>query len=90
MEDVVGNVTFFILQANNLLLNGMLGKHPNNGDILCLADAVSAVNGLFLDRGVPPGIQKDDIICRCQIKSKTAGFQTYKKHLAFTVLEALH
>ena len=34
-----------------------------------LADAVGAVGGLVFDRGVPPGVEKEDVVGGCQVQA---------------------
>ena len=44
-------------------------------DLLGLADAMGAIGGLGLDRGIPPSIIMKHVVGRGEVQSKPAGFE---------------
>ena len=59
-------------------------------DLLGLADAVGAVDGLRLDGGVPPGVEQVDVVGGGQVQAEAAGLEADQEERAVGVgLEAL-
>ena len=57
-QDGVSQVALFLLQFQDLLLNSAPADQAVGKDMLGLPDAVRPVDGLGLDGGVPPGIER--------------------------------
>ena len=54
-QEIVGQIALVAMKFHDLLLDGVLGDQPVDGDGALLADAVGAVGGLVFHGGVPPG-----------------------------------
>src|SRR5689334_12064067 len=50
------------VQLDDLLLDGVPGDQPVDRHAAVLANAVGAIGGLGFDRGIPPGIEVNDIV----------------------------
>src|SRR5256885_17071982 len=62
-EDVGDGLRFALLEVPNFFFDGAGRDEPIGGDVLRLADAVRAIDGLRFDGGVPPGVGKDNGAC---------------------------
>ena len=52
---------------------------------------MGAVDRLALHRGIPPGVEQEDVVRRRQVQAEAAGLQADQEHLAVrVVLEPLH
>ena len=85
-KDRVGEFPFLLLEFGNLFLDGpftdqAVGKHRP-----CLADTVSPVDRLHLDRRVPPGVQQKDVVGRCEIQAQTTGLEADQEDTAIGIL----
>ncbi len=66
---------FFLLHAQHALLDGVAGDELDRRHDVLLPDAVRAVGGLRLDRGIPPRVKVDHRVCRREVESHAARFQ---------------
>ena len=64
-----------MLENADLFLDGVPGKEAVGDDLVLLADAVGAVDGLILDGGVPPWIVEDDVGGGGEIEAGTTCFE---------------
>src|SRR5215475_12455993 len=76
VDDGVSEVALGVLEREDFFFDGVAGDDAISEDLPSLADAVRAVNGLGLDRRVPPGIEQVDVFSRRQVQSQSAGLQT--------------
>src|SRR6187431_146371 len=60
---------------DDTLFDAVLGDETVNGDRSLLTDAVGAIGGLCLHRGVPPRIEVNYVVCGGQIEPEPAGFE---------------
>ena len=86
VDDRVGEVALGFLQLEHFFFDRVLGDQAIREDLAGLADAVGAVDGLRFDRGVPPGIEQEDVIGRGQIQAEAAGFQADEEQLAVRIV----
>src|SRR5437867_7060420 len=77
-----------LLQLEHALLDRALGDKLVDEDWLVLADAVSAVGRLILDRWVPPGIVMDDRVGGGQVETGAAGFEADQEERHLALLKA--
>ena len=63
-----GELAFLLLQMEDTLFDCLLNRKFVNVHVAFLAEAVSAVECLVLEGGVPPEIDKDDIVATCEIQ----------------------
>ena len=75
VEDGVGQVALLLLEFEDLLLDGVAADQAVGEDVLGLADAVRAVDGLGLDGGVPPGVEQVDVFGGGQVQAQAAGLE---------------
>ena len=64
------------LDLDHLLLHGVRGDEPVDGDGPGLTQPVDAVEALPLRRGVPGGVQQQQVVRRSQIQAHAASLQT--------------
>ena len=64
------------LDLDHLLLHGVRGDEPVDGDGPGLAQPVDAVEALPLGRGVPGGVQQQQVVRRSQVQTHAASLQT--------------
>ena len=64
------------LDLDHLLLHGVRGDEPVDGDGPGLAQPVDAVEALPLGRGVPGGVQQQQVVRRSQVQAHAASLQT--------------
>ena len=57
---------------------------------LCLADPVSPVRRLLLDRGVPPPVEMDHVVCPGEVQSGSCCLERKKKHGYSAILKAVN
>ena len=81
-QNSIGQVAFLLLQFQDFLLNSSPADQAVGKDVLRLADAVRAVNGLSLDGGIPPGIKQVNIFSGGQIKSQPSSLQADQEYRA--------
>jgi hypothetical protein len=60
-EHVGDELGLLVLEDADLLFDGVAGEQAVGDDLVFLADAVGAVDGLVFDGGVPPRIVEDDV-----------------------------
>ena len=90
-KDVVGEGAFFLLEEADFFLDGAFDDESVGEDGLFLADAVSAVDRLGFDGGVPPRVKEDDIAGGGEVEAGAAGFEADEKNGgAFMFLEGIH
>ncbi len=79
-----------LLELEDLLLDRVAADQAVGEDVLRLADAVRAVDGLGLDGGVPPGVEQEDVLGGRQVQAEAAGLQADQEERAVgVVLEPL-
>ena len=66
-EQRVRQRLFGLVQAKNLLLNGMLSDEVIDRYFLVLSDTISTVGSLLLNSGIPPRVQMNHIVCPREI-----------------------
>jgi len=66
----------FLLQPQDFILDCVAGDQLVGSDDTCLPDAMGAVGGLRLDRGIPPRIEMDHGVGGGEIQADAASFQT--------------
>src|SRR5688500_3867353 len=54
-------------------LDGVFGDKSSHEDGTLLPNAVSSIDGLVLDSGIPPAVEQDDIVGKLQVKPDAAG-----------------
>jgi len=81
-----GEAAFCVLKLENLLFVRIPCHEPVGENRSRLADAVSAVDLLHLDSGIPPWIEPKDAFRRGQVESHTAGLQADHKELAIGIV----
>ena len=64
------------LDLDHLLLHGVRGDEPVDGDGPGLTQPVDAVEALPLRRGVPGGVQQQQVVGRSQVQAHAASLQT--------------
>ena len=74
-QDVIRQCAFLFLQLADFLLDGVAHEQSVSHHFPGLADAVSAVDGLVFNRGIPPRIEEDNVRSRGKIQSKPAGLE---------------
>jgi hypothetical protein len=71
------------LELQHLFLHRVASDEPIGKHLAGLADPVRAVDGLGLNRRVPPGIEKINIFRRVQVEPQTAGFEADRNSFKF-------
>ena len=71
------------LDLDHLLLHGVRGDEPVDGDGPGLAQPVDAVEALPLRRGVPGGVQQQQVVGRSQVQAHAASLQTEQDILQY-------
>jgi len=84
-EEVVEDFAFVFEDGGDALFDGVAGEKSRHGDRVTLADAMSAVDGLVLDRGVPPAVEKEDVIGELEVQSDAAGSIAHQEYVAILV-----
>ena len=82
VEDGVGEVALLLLEFEDLLLDGVAADQAVGEDVLGLADAVRAVDGLGLDGRVPPRVEQVDVFGRGQVQAQAAGLEADQEERA--------
>ena len=62
------------------LLDGPRRDVPGDKHGRLLAQAMGAVDGLVLDRGVPPAVEQEHIVAELEVESHAAGAVAHEKH----------
>ena len=78
------------MQAQNLLLDGVLRDEVVDGDVLPLTDTVGPVGSLLLNGGIPPRVKVYHIVGTREVEPQSASLQTDEEHRATPMLEVLH
>ncbi len=65
-DDGVGQGPFLRLEFEHLFLDRISRDEPVGKDRPSLADPVGAVDRLAFHRGIPPGVEQEDVVCRRQ------------------------
>ena len=79
-----------VLEDADFLFYGISSKQAVGDNLILLADAVRAVDGLVLDGGVPPWIIEDDVRGGGEVESRAAGLQReHENGWVFRCLETL-
>ena len=78
-NDRIRKFTFRLLKLQHPLLNGIFRDQPVSENAPRLADAVRSIDGLRLHCGVPPRVQKKNIVCGREVQAESAGFQADQK-----------
>ena len=58
---------------HDLLVDGVLGDHPEHLDLLLLTDSVRPIHGLQVHLRVPVGVKEDDDVGGVEIDAQSAG-----------------
>jgi|GEM_PF-6722289 len=74
-NEIFSQEAFTILQQKNFVFNTILTDHAIGKYILGLADTMGPVDGLLLDRRVPPGIHDIDVVRCGQIEPDPASLE---------------
>src|SRR5690606_9227130 len=74
-DDGVGQLALALEQGGHAVLDRPLGDQPVHLHRAVLADAVGAVGGLVLDRGVPPAVVVDHVGGTGEVEPGPAGAQ---------------
>ena len=61
IESSVDEIALLLLQSQNTIFNSVRNDDAMHVDLVLLPDAVSTVNSLLLDEGVPERIENDDL-----------------------------
>ena len=58
---------------HDLLVDGVLGDHPEHLDLLLLTDSVRPIHGLQVHLRVPVGVKNDDDVGSVEVDAQSAG-----------------
>ncbi len=72
-DNGVGKIALGLLQLENFLFHGIARDQTVGEDLARLADAVSAIDRLRFDGGIPPRIEQINIFGGVQIETEAAG-----------------
>jgi len=77
-----------LLENANFFLNAVTHEEAVGIHLALLSNTVASVDRLIFNRRVPPGIVKNDVACRGQVETTSAGFEGKKENLGlFRFLE---
>src|SRR6202142_3021144 len=79
-EHCADELTLFLRELEDLLLDRTLGYQPIRRHHSGLPDAVRAIGRLILDRWIPPRIEMDHGVGRRQIQAASTRFERDEKH----------
>ena len=85
-KDRVGEFPFLLLEFGDLFLDGPFTAQAVGKHWPWLADAVSPVDRLHLDRRVPPGVQQKDVVGRCEVQAQATGLEADQEDTAIGIL----
>src|SRR4051812_38529068 len=84
-DDGVGQIAFALLKLQHFFFDRIARDESIREHSPRLSDAVRAVDRLRFDGGVPPRIEKENVIRRRQIQADAAGFQADEEQLAILI-----
>jgi len=73
------------LQGGDFFLDGIPADEAVSEDVAILSDAVSAIDGLCLDGGIPPGIEDEDVIGGGEVQPESARLEADEEDAAIRV-----
>jgi len=73
-EDSFVEGGFLLFQGHHFFFDGMTHENAQDGDLLCLSNAVGPIRRLVFNRGVPPRIQVKHIGSLGEVQSLPSGF----------------
>src|SRR5450755_2936826 len=89
-DDGGGQIALGALQLQNFLFDSIARDQAIGEDLVHLADAVGAVDGLGFDGGIPPGVEQKDVLGGGQVEAQSSSLQADEEQGASrVVLEAL-
>lgn len=88
VEDAVEQCGLALFESHHLVLDGVVRDQSVHQDGVGLSDAVGAVDGLGLGRGVPPGIEHETVIGLGEVESESAGFEADQEDRGGAAAEA--
>ena len=81
----------FLLESEDLFLHRVFRNELIYKHFVFLSDAVSPVDGLLFDGGVPPRVEQENIFSPREIKPQTTRFERYQKYFnVLFILKAFH
>ena len=87
VEQAIGQLTFSRLEFIHFFLDRAHGHQPVDENRLVLPDAMGAVDRLLLDGRIPPGIEHDHGIRRCQVEAHATGLQADQENVGCAALK---
>src|SRR6185436_16107230 len=88
-QEAVGQLLLAALEREHALLDGAGGDELVDEDRAGLADPVSAVGGLSLGGGVPPGVVVDHGVGAGEVEAGTARLEADEEDLGPALLEGV-
>ncbi len=85
-DEVAGEPALFVLEEFDFFFDAVFHDEAVGDDFLFSADSMRPVDRLIFHRGVPPRIENNHVIRRCEVDSKPARLEADEKKRNFGIV----